>query len=588
MTNEHAWRFTTLGALLTALAFFIVIQMFRIQVSPEADVFREIGVAYSGRYEDITPPRGPIYDRWGNLLAGNQTVYEVGLDLRNKGNPETIALALSVVVGADHDEVFAAASREYTPGKAVYAVLADYVTVAQKEQLEKLADEMETAYGKSKDENSPSLEGLQFEPHLQRTYPEKELASNLLGFVNREGEGFFGVEAKFNDVLAGSTERVWIPADPNKAVDMPLVEPGASLILTIDRSIQSAMEEVLAHGLSQSGAESGTIVVMDPETGEIMAMATTPRIDLNEYWRVAEIFSGTTPFNRGISESYEPGSVFKVLTMSAALDNGTVKPETQFLDTGLIEIGGAQIRNWNWGAWGPQDMVGCLQHSLNVCLAWVAKQLGARDFYNYLEAFGIGRVTGVDLDGEVRGRLKMPGDGDWYEADLGTNSFGQGVSVTPIQMAVAVSALANEGKMMVPHIVHARVDKGSEFTTTPQVAGMPITAETAETITQMLAVSLEEEASDAMVEGYRVAGKTGTAEIPTPAGYTSSVTNASFVGWGPVDDPQFLVYVWLEKPTTSPWGSVVASPVFREAVERLVVLMNLPPDDVRQKWMDSQ
>lgn len=197
-------------------------------------------------------------------------------------------------------------------------------------------------------------------------------------------------------------------------------------------------------------------------------------------------------------------------------------------------------------------------------------------------------MTGVDLDGEVRGRLKVPGDGDWYEADLGTNSFGQGVSVTPIQMAVAVSALANEGRMMVPHIVHARVDKGSEYTTTPQVAGMPITAETAETITQMLAVSLEEEASDALVEGYRVAGKTGTAEIPTPAGYTSSVTNASFVGWGPVDDPQFLVYVWLEKPTTSPWGSVVASPVFREAVERLVVLMNLPPDDVRHKWMDSQ
>lgn len=588
MTNEHAWRFTTLGALLTALAFFIIVQMFRIQVSPEAEVFRELGNAYSGRYEEVAPPRGPIYDRWGNLLAGNQTVYEVGLDLRNKGNPTTIALALNVVVGADHDEVFAAASREYEPGKAVYAVLADYVTMAQKEQLETLAAEMQAAYGRSSDESRPSLEGLNFEPHLQRTYPEKELASNILGFVNREGEGFFGVEAKFNDILAGSTKRVWIPADPNKAVDMPEVEAGSSLVLTIDRSIQSAMEEVLANGLNQSGAESGTIVVIDPETGEIMAMATTPRIDLNEFWRVPEVFEGTTPFNRAVSESYEPGSVFKVLTMSSALDNGTVKPETQFLDTGLIEIGGAQIRNWNWGAWGPQDMVGCMQHSLNVCLAWVAKELGARDFYNYLEAFGIGRLTGIDLDGEVRGRLKLPGDGDWYEADLGTNSFGQGVSVTPIQMAVAVSALANEGRMMAPHIVHARVDQGREYTTAPQVAGMPISAETAETITQMLAVSLESESSDALVEGYRVAGKTGTAEIPTPAGYTSSVTNASFVGWGPADDPKFLVYVWLEKPTTSPWGSVVASPVFREAVERLVVLMNLPPDDVRLKWMDSQ
>lgn len=588
MTTEHAWRFTTLAALLSALAFFIIIQMFRIQVSPEAEVFREIGNAYAGHYEEIKPPRGPIYDRWGNLLAGNQTVYEVGLDLRNKGNPATIALALNVVVGADHDAVFAAASQDYAPGTAVYAVLADYVTVAQKEQLEKLSQEMDVAYGKKDDEDRPSLQGLLFEPHLQRTYPDKALASNILGFVNRQGEGFFGVEERYNDILAGSTERVWVPADPNKAVDMPTVESGSSLILTIDRSVQSAMEEVLANGLNQSGAESGTIVVMDPATGEIMAIATTPVIDLNEFWRVAEVFEGATPFNRAVSESYEPGSVFKVLTMSAALDNDTVTPETQFLDTGLIEIGGAQIRNWNWGAWGPQDMVGCMQHSLNVCLAWVASQVGARDFYNYLEAFGLGRLTGVDLAGEVPGRLKLPGDGDWYEADLGTNSFGQGVSVTPIQMIAAVSALANEGRMMTPHIIHARVDQGREYNTAPQVAGMPISAETAETITQMLAVSLEEESSDALIEGYRVAGKTGTAEIPTPAGYTSSVTNASFVGWGPVDDPQFLVYVWLEKPTTSPWGSVVAAPVFREAVERLVVLLKLPPDDVRLKWMDSQ
>jgi cell division protein FtsI/penicillin-binding protein 2 len=176
----------------------------------------------------------------------------------------------------------------------------------------------------------------------------------------------------------------------------------------------------------------------------------------------------------------------------------------------------------------------------------------------------------------------VPGDDDWYDADLGTNAFGQGVAATPLQMAAAISAVANDGKMMAPHIVRAIVDKGHQFNIEPRVVSVPIRKETANTLTEMLAQSLEEEASDALIEGYRMAGKTGTAEIPTPFGYSSSATNASFVGWGPVDDPKFLVYIWLEKPSTSPWGSVVAAPVFRQAVEKLVVLMDIPPDRIRR------
>jgi cell division protein FtsI/penicillin-binding protein 2 len=220
---------------------------------------------------------------------------------------------------------------------------------------------------------------------------------------------------------------------------------------------------------------------------------------------------------------------------------------------------------------------------LNVCLAWVASELGTKDFYDYMRAFGIGHLSGVDMAGEVPGRLKFPGDGDWYDADLGTNAFGQGVAATPLQMAVASAAIANDGKLMAPHIVRAVVNKGQQFDTQPRLIGMPISSKTANTLTEMLATSLVDEASDALVEGYEVAGKTGTAEIPTPYGYSSNATNASFVGWGPVDDPQFLVYVWLEKPTSSPWGSIVASPVFREVVETLVVLMDIPPDEVRKK-----
>jgi cell division protein FtsI/penicillin-binding protein 2 len=200
-----------------------------------------------------------------------------------------------------------------------------------------------------------------------------------------------------------------------------------------------------------------------------------------------------------------------------------------------------------------------------------------------MRAFGIGHLSGVDMAGEMPGRLKFPGDADWYDADLGTNAFGQGVAVTPLQMAVAAAAIANDGKLMAPHIVRAVVNKGQQFDTQPRLVGMPISAKTANTLTEMLSRSLEDEASDALVEGYKVAGKTGTAEIPTPFGYSSNATNASFVGWGPVDDPKFLVYIWLEKPTSSPWGSIVASPVFREVVQRLVVLMQIPPDEVRKK-----
>jgi cell division protein FtsI/penicillin-binding protein 2 len=305
-------------------------------------------------------------------------------------------------------------------------------------------------------------------------------------------------------------------------------------------------------------------------------------MDLNKYWRYDEVFKKDTPFNRAISQAYEPGSVYKVLSMASALDKGAVKPDTTFLDTGVIEVGGVHIYNWNRGVWGPQDMQGCLQHSLNVCLAWVATQLGAKDFYAYMQAFSIGHQTGVDLAGESPGRLKVPGDADWYEADLGTNAFGQGVSATPLQMAAAISAVANEGKMMVPHVVKARIVNGVQYNTEPRIAGMPITAETAQTLQELLSRSLEEEASTSLVEGYRIAGKTGTAEIPTPYGYTSGQTNASFVGWGPLDDTRFLVYIWLEKPQSSIWGSEVAAPVFSKAASRLVVFLNIPPDKERR------
>jgi cell division protein FtsI/penicillin-binding protein 2 len=568
----------------------IVVQLFRLQVSPQAEDFIAQGNLYARTLHIYYPPRGQIYDRWGSLLAGNTLVYEIGAQVAYVENTETVAFALSKVLSGHleynrpeyYDELFSVLATAEKSGTA-YVALADFVTPAELAQLQEWARRYDSlaagAYGAS---GQPSLAGLVYRPRLQRTYPEHELASNILGFVNREGQGLFGVEEKFNDLLAGEPVAAWVPLDPYRVAEIPTLQAGGDLVLTIDREIQAAVEQILEQALLESGAKSGVIVVSDPNTGEILAMTSWPRLDLNEYWNYGQVFQGSAPFNRAVSDAYEPGSVYKVLTMAAGLDSGAVEPGTVFVDSGSIEVGGILIHNWDYGAWGPQDMQGCLQHSLNVCLTWVAKELGAGRFYDYMQNFGLGHLTGVDLAMETAGRLKLPGDADWYEADLGTNSFGQGVAVTPVQMIMAVSAIANgRGEMMAPHVVRSIIESGYQYNPSPQVMGAPISAETAQMLSEMLAASLENESSDALVTGYHLAGKTGTAEIPGPGGYQANLTNASFVGWGPVDDPQFLVYVWLEEPTSSPWGSVVAAPVFRSVVEQLVVLMDLPPDDIR-------
>jgi len=583
MNANQSLRITIIGAIFTLVGILIVGRMVRIQTSPQKDMLKRQGEIYSGELVNIVPTRGKIYDRWGHLLAGNETVYEIGVDMWANINPETLALAASVVLGSDYNETLAALSRQASVNYAHY-VLDSYGTPEEVEQLQSLIAQMEANpkdSGVSSDGRPHSMRGLVFKPYLQRIYPEKNLAANILGFVSREPNSVYGVEGYFDELLSGVPKEYWLPYDPNRAAELPDFSEGASLILTIDREIQAIVEGILDASIQQTGSHAGTIVIMDPVTGEILAMASSPRLNINEYWRVKEIFDEEQVFNMAI-HSYEPGSVFKVLTMAAALDSGKVEPDTTFIDTGVIQVGGIPIYNWNRAAWGPQTMLGCLQHSLNVCLAWVSTEVGAAQYYDYMQKFGLGHPTGIELEFEVSGHLKLPGDSDWYEADLGTNAFGQGIAVTPVQMLMAVSAIANNGQMVAPRIIQGVVNKERQYNTSPQITGTPISAETAHTLNEMLAVSLEEEASDALVPGYRVAGKTGTAEIPTPSGYTSNMTNASFVGWGPVDDPKFIVYIWLEKPTSSPWGSVVAAPVFRDVVQRLVVLLNLPPDHVRQ------
>ena len=226
--------------------------------------------------------------------------------------------------------------------------------------------------------------------------------------------------------------------------------------------------------VKSSGAVSGTLIVLDPKNGEVIAMANSPRLEPNKYWEISEIFENAAFFNRAVStimnrarySKCPPWPVHSILALS--------HQRLPFLDPGEFEIGGAIVRNWDGNAWGEQNMIGCMQHSLNVCLSWIAKQMGPKIFYDYLQRFGIGHITGIDLANEAVFPLRTPDDGLWYDVDLATHSFGQGLAVTPIQLASAISAAANDGKIAVAHILKAMVSNGRQYNTTPQVIANPI------------------------------------------------------------------------------------------------------------------
>lgn len=578
MRQQYGRRSQVLAGALVLFALAIVVQMTRIQNSPEADIFRQQSEVYAYEWRTFYPNRGEIYDRHGRLLAGEKIVYEIGVDLNIMTDPHAIAFAVADTLGMNYDNLISVIQNP--PEGLSYIVLADFVDAQQALYLQELKKALNEQAAEGK---FGGLTGLQFKSHPQRSYPENTLGSNILGFVNREGKGYFGVEEKYDTLLAGNPVTVLVPTDPNKAFEIPTVPSGTTLILSINRDLQAAAEDILDNALAEYGARDGVIAIMDPQSGEMLAIAVSRRMDLNKFWNYGFIYDNATDFNPVISKTYEPGSVAKILTMAAALDSGTVTPNTTYLDTGSILIGGVTIQNWDRNPWGVQNMVGCLQHSLNVCMVSLSTQMGAGTFYNYMEAFGLGHLTGVDLAGEAPGRLKVPGDSDWYPVDLGTNSFGQGVAVTPIQMLASASAIANDGRMVIPHVLYAMVRDGRQYKVPDQFGATPISEQTANTLTEMLAISLEQESSMALVPGYRLAGKTGTAQVPVNGYYDGSQTNASFIGWGPVDDPKFMIYIWLERPTTSPWASETAAPVFAEMAQRTVILLNIPPDAIRHQ-----
>lgn len=566
----------------------LLVQLVRVQFGPYAPVFDYLSRASLGRMERVVPDRGLIYDRDGVILAANGSRYFLEIEVRqlSDASRREIADVVSRLLDVPVEDLYEQLTRDWISvgqyrtrltrqdeARRRWPIIVDG-TVAQV-----LADFKDDPLG-------PDLSGLSLEPAPHRVYPSGIMTGHLIGFVNQEGRGFFGVEGYYDEWLSGKPITIERPLIPPEARLQPDPPAGVNLVLTIDLDIQQVADIALREAVHDSGAESGQVIVMDPRNGEILAMAAWPPLDPTQYeeWLEsdADEEGERAVIAPAVAGQYEPGSTFKVLVMAAALDAGVVTPDEIFIDTGTIEVGGHVIRNWNGGAWGPQTMVGCLQHSLNVCLAYVgAKELGATDLYTYLNAFGIGQLTGVDLAGEVAGELRTPRDPRWTESDLGTNSFGQGVSTTPVQLLAAIGAIANGGAMVQPHVVRQVVGPQGVYWPQPVVLNRPIRPETAVVMSEMLAASLEMETRRARVEGYRIAGKTGTAQIPGEIGYDPRWTVASFIGWGPVDDPRFMVLVRLDKPSSSPWGAVVAAPVFQEIVERLVVLLEIPPDSVR-------
>jgi cell division protein FtsI/penicillin-binding protein 2 len=570
--------------LLYASMSMVVVQLIRVQFGPFAPVFSSQAEKQTGLIVKILPDRGKIYARDGDLLATNRVMYYVDVELNRLTDQsrKDIPAVLAELLQVERRDLMKQLVVDEEGGGLVrvrlrYPAEDDYALpiILNREAGEILRHFLQDPFG-------PDLSGLALDPIQQREYPVGNLLGHALGFVNQANEGYFGVEKAYDDWLSGEAVEAVRETIPLEAGRQPDPTAGVNLVLTLDVDIQQMVHDELRKALEWSGAESGQVIITNPRTGEILAMTAIPALDPVDYDEWFDDPEGEiSVITPAVAGQFEPGSTFKVLVMAAALNEGVLSPEDEFIDEGEIEVGGHIIRNWDGEAWGPQTMTDCIRNSLNVCFAYIASsKLGAAHLYRTLDAFGIGKLTNVDLAGEVPGKLRMPRDPYWSESDLATNSFGQGVSVTPIQLVAAVGAIANAGELVQPHIVQQVSSPQGVYWPKPKVIGRPIRAETAQTLTEMLILLQRGDEPQDLIPGYRLAGKTGTAQIPSDFGYEARTTIASFIGWGPVEDPQFLIFVRLDRPKISPWGSTVAAPVFKDIAEQLIIHLEIPPTNV--------
>lgn len=528
-------------------------------------------------YAKLTPERGSIYleNNEGKLtpLALNRDKFVVFADTRGYTDPKSPLEVANALTSFFHysDERKNEILQQLSKENDGYEQIEKNIDEETKNQVEAL-----------------KLPGIYFTRFRERYYPEGILAASVIGFVGKtekEGTiGRYGIEGYWNPVIGGSggflegiksAKGAWIPLAGRLSEE---ATDGANLILTIDRTLQYEICERLRNAVKLYEAKSGSLVIMDPMTGAITTMCSIPDFDPNEYRKVENI---SVYNNLSIFEPYEPGSVFKPITMSGALDTGTVKPDDPFTDTGSADgnckkaIQNADNRNY-----GAQNMSGILEHSINTGVVYIVKKLGKENFRNYVEKFGFGIKTGIELDTESAGTIASlsANKGNSIDCYTATASFGQGITVTPLQMVTAFSAIANGGKLMKPYIVK-RIEyaNGKVEETRPTEVRQVIDKHTAQLVAGMMVRTVDySEGKNGKVPGYYIAGKTGTAQIAGPGGY-STETNHSFIGFGPVDNPKFVMLIRLEKPQRS-YANITAAPLFAQMVTYMMSYYHIPPE----------
>ena len=508
----------------------------------------------------VQPDRGVIVDRQGHPLALNVEVASLYVRPPSLKDPQRAARSLAPILQMPVTEL-----------RDLFTRNQPYVWV-KRNIPEPIAKKLEGM--------NISGMGLTREPH--RFYPKGELVSHLVGFAGIDSQGLEGVELQYESYLRGEKNLVKYQRDalgrklaspPNQ--DSAPLSTGYHLTLTIDEVVQFIAEEELAQALKRSGAKSGSIVIMDPLTGAILAWALHPTFDPNHLGQ----FSAQEWRNRVVTDAYEPGSTLKIVVAAAALEEQVMSPDTLIYGgDGQMSVAGTIVHDPAKNSW--MTFSEAVAQSSNVGAIKVAMELGQDRVFRYLKAFGFGEKTDIDLPGESSGILREPSK--WSGRSLSSIAMGQEIAVTPVQMVTAMSVVANGGWLMTPYVVSSILDSHGHavLTKDPQPKRRPISLETSSTLTRILEIAVEAGTGKrARLAGYRAAGKTGTAQKidPKTGAYSSSKVIASFVGFAPVERPRLVMLVVIDEPTIGNWGGEIAAPVFRKVAERVLPHLGVLP-----------
>jgi cell division protein FtsI/penicillin-binding protein 2 len=569
-SGRHLWRLWAVVLVMAMATTGLLGRLAYLQVWQHPDYAEEAYGEHLG-VRSLPAHRGAILDRNGYPLATSIDAWDISVD-RGVWSDQRLALhaaeKLAPLLGRTAGEIFSATGGERSGA----------VTLAR--QVDYEAGRKVIALG---------LPGVIVEQTSRRIYPEGNSAAPLLGFTGQDRTGLTGLEADLDTTLTGRSGRLWYERDslgnliPFGYRRQEEPEAGNDVVLTIDRTIQRMAERELDEAIKRTRAKGGTLIVQDPITGAILAMVSRPSFDRGAL-ELSNPEQMALVRNRVVTDQYEPGSVFKLVTMAAALNEGKVSPGTTYNDTGTAVVGQRIFHNWDFTTNGLTSMTKVLVRSLNTGTVWLAdKILGPELFYRYVRDFGFGAPTQSALSGETGGTYRLPTDPAWYRADLASNSFGQGISVTPLQLINMVSAIANGGTLMRPYVERETRAADGVRSTEPKAIRRVLTESTARTLQGMMREVLEDNFL-ARVPGYSAAGKSGTAYVPTVAtdsrgdAYTEEVTIPSYVGFAPLDHPRIAILVKLDNLSSADFGGVLTAPVFARLTRDILAYLRVPPD----------